>query len=172
MDEVWKYIDGYGKRYQISTMGSVRAIYKYRRSRILKPMMNKDGYLQVNLSDGNKIKHHRVHRLVANAFIDNPNNYSSINHKDFNKTNNCIDNLEWCTTAYNLQYGSERRIGKKVSNVPRLSATDVIHIRKNCVPYSETNNIAVFAKKYKVSKCCISNICSGKSWKHIKEDDK
>lgn len=71
----------------------------------LKPSISNTGYLRVSLSN-NDVKHKRflVHRLVAETFIPNPNNYPQVNHKDENKTNNCVENLEWCTPLYNLNY--------------------------------------------------------------------
>ena len=87
---------------------------------IIKPYMQTDGYLQVKLVDDNGISHSmKVHTLVADTFISNPNDYTDINHKDEDKTNNCVENLEWCSRSYNINYGtrnkkaSEKLKGKK-----------------------------------------------------------
>ena len=101
VEEIWKDIEGYEGKYQVSNMGRVKNI---RRNYILTPSRTSWGYLQVTLD--NTTKHHRVHTLVANAFIPNPDNYTEINHKDENKQNNFADNLEWCTRRYNLNYGN------------------------------------------------------------------
>ena len=120
MEEIWKDIviekngvsyDFSGK-YQVSNMGRVKSLIdnhgKYR-EHILKPRLNKENkYLQVRLFKGSKGKEFTVHRLVANAFIPNPNNLPIVNHKDENPSNNCVDNLEWCTNEYNLNYGTSR----------------------------------------------------------------
>lgn len=102
MEEVWKPIFDF-PRYSISNLGRVRSTYSYK---ILKLKKCRDGYLKVCLCK-NKSKYYVfVHRLVANAFITNPNRYPIINHKDENKANNCYTNLEWCTQKYNVNYGT------------------------------------------------------------------
>ena len=105
--EVWLDIKGYEHKYQISNMGQVRAL-NYRRTgqtRLIDIKHNK-GYAEVALWKNSSRKMCRVHRLVAEAFIPNPNNLPQINHKDENKLNNRMDNLEWCTQAYNNIYGT------------------------------------------------------------------
>ena len=100
--EEWKPIKGFEGRYEVSNMGRVRNAVKILRQR------QKIRYFQVILSDGNKNRKTRmVHRLVAEAFVDNPNPdiYKQVNHKDEDKHNNRADNLEWCTAKYNLSYG-------------------------------------------------------------------
>lgn len=127
MDEIWKTLDGiieYGTFYEVSNFGNVRSIdrvTKYSdgriakfKGRILKGAKDKDGYKQVNLCKNGKCNSFQVHRLVALAFIPNPNNFSEINHKDECKDNNCILNLEWCDRKYNCNYGTRNeRIHKK-----------------------------------------------------------
>ena len=88
----------------------------------MKPMVATNGYLIACLWKNNKQKKFVIHRLVANAFIDNPNNYEEVNHLDEDKTNNRIDNLEWCSHKYNMNYGNVRnkisksKIGKEPWN--------------------------------------------------------
>jgi hypothetical protein len=98
--EIWKKIEGY-ENYSVSTYGRVRN----KRGKELSPI-NINGYNYVSLVNGNIYKKCRIHRLVAQAFIPNPNNYPVVNHKDEDKSNNHIDNLEWCTIEYNTNYGS------------------------------------------------------------------
>ena len=90
------------------------------KGKFLKATPNKSGHLQVNLYDEDgRSKHMLVHRLVAEAFIDNPENLPCINHKDEDKTNNCISNLEWCTVAYNNSYSNlEENLYRKTGNYP------------------------------------------------------
>ena len=125
MTEEWKTIEGYD-RYEISSLGHIRSKVRNKdEGRILKPMVNRFGYLQVFLYKGKgdiKGKSHRIHRLVAEHFIPNPSNLPCINHKYEDKLNNCIDNLEWCTHQYNDSYGTRgERISKKVRNHPGMS---------------------------------------------------
>lgn len=115
MDEIWKDIKDYENLYQGSNLGRVKSI-KFGKERILKTFKNKDGYLQVGLWKNNKRKIFLVHRLVAQAFLDNPNNLPEVNHKDENKLNNVVSNLEWCNRTYNVNYGTAiERMIKTVS---------------------------------------------------------
>ena len=109
-EEIWKDIQGYEGRYQISNLGNVKSL-NYRnskRSQNLVPKVNNYGYKWVELSNGIERKQLLIHRLVALAFIDNPLNYPIINHKDENPLNCTADNLEWCTNKYNVEYSMER----------------------------------------------------------------
>lgn len=123
--EIWKPIKGYEGYYEISNKGNVRSLNRYIlrkghkkpvfwESKILKPHINLQGYYSVALSDkDHNRKRKRINRLVAEAFIPNPDNLTRVNHKDENKTNNNVENLEWCTTQYNNTYGTRmERIAK------------------------------------------------------------
>lgn len=103
----WKHIDGYGGKYEVSSTGDIRTIRRQgTNARILKQHVDKNGYRLIALCKDGKYKTHLVHRLVANAFINNPNDYPCVNHKDEDKSNNCVENLEWCTYSYNNTYGT------------------------------------------------------------------
>ena len=109
MSELWKCIVGYGGDYEISNYGNVRT--KRRKGSAggeLKQKTDKKGYRYVNLCKDGKYKRYLVHRLVADAFIENPNRYPCVNHKDERKENNHVDNLEWCSYKYNNNYGTAR----------------------------------------------------------------
>lgn len=115
-NEVWKDIVGYEGLYQISNLGRVKSLKRYVNhpkggvkvvpEKIKGLFYQKDGRPRVELSKGNLNRKFLVYRLVAQAFIPNPNNYPCINHKDENPTNNSIENLEWCTHKYNMNYGT------------------------------------------------------------------
>lgn len=107
MNEIWKEIDD---RYSVSNLGRIKSNYA-NKERILKPTQDVCGYLRVDLRHGETRKSMMVHRLVALAFIENtdPENFKEVNHKDEDKTNNCADNLEWCNTLYNCNYGTRNQ---------------------------------------------------------------
>ena len=118
MIEEWRPVVGYEGLYEVSNTGQIRSFDRYvkysngrihlHKGKVLSPIKDKDGYLQVNLCYNGKIHQIKVHRIVAQAFIPNPNNLPQVNHKDEDKTNNSVDNLEWCTVKYNNNYGSRK----------------------------------------------------------------
>lgn len=108
MQEIWRDVEGYEGLYQVSNMRRVKSL-NYNRSgkeRVLKQRKNKWGYLRVVLCKDGDYKNYRTHRLVAQVFIPNPENYPEVNHIDEDKTNNAVDNLEWCSSKYNCNYGT------------------------------------------------------------------
>lgn len=131
-EEIWKNIRNYEDYYEVSNFGRVRSKnriieqeckgkkvnFTYKGS-ILKQQLINSGYYVVSLSKSSIQKKFLVHRLVAETFLDNPKNYSQINHVDENKLNNNLDNLEWCNAKYNILYNNRaikigRKLGKKV----------------------------------------------------------
>lgn len=110
MDEIFEDIKGYEGKYQISNLGRVKSLprkvkqsngYEYNiKERFLKISLHLNGYSGITLNSNGK-KRFLIHRLVAEHFIENPNNLPQVNHKDLDKTNNKKDNLEWCTKSYN-----------------------------------------------------------------------
>ena len=109
-----KNVVGYEGIYGITSCGKV---WSYRNEKFLTPLVGKDGYLFVHLYKDGKMKNYKIHRLVAEAYIPNSENLPQINHKDENKTNNCLQNLEWCDASYNINYGTRN---KKVSNSKKI----------------------------------------------------
>ena len=109
--EIYKDIEGYEGLYQISNYGNVKSLNykKTGKDGLLKPQYDSDGYCQVSLYKHHKGKSFPIHRLVAEHFIDNPDNLYEVNHKDENKLNNCVDNLEWCSHEYNCNYGTRNK---------------------------------------------------------------
>lgn len=116
MNEIWKPVNGYEDLYEVSNYGRVRCI---KNGYIKKTYTQKNGYVSIHLSKNDITKNYLIHRLVALAFIQNndPTNKTEVNHKDEDKTNNCADNLEWCTRSYNMSYGGAvKRMAQKHSN--------------------------------------------------------
>ena len=119
--EEWRDIVGYENLYQISNLGNVKSL-KYGKERILKPAKDGKKYSIVNLCKQGKMKTYKVHRLVAQAFIPNPNNFRELNHIDEDKTNNCVSNLEYCDSKHNCNYGTRnKRIAESNINHPNKS---------------------------------------------------
>lgn len=106
MEEIWKPIEGFEERYEISNCGNVASLkYGGRDSwGLLVPKKNNKGYLWVELWKDKKRSCFLIHRLVAQAFLENENGYDIVNHKDENPLNNHVENLEWCTHLYNVRY--------------------------------------------------------------------
>jgi len=134
MQEIWENIENF-ENYQISNLGNV----KNNKGKILKGWVTR-GYHYVSLLNNGIKKKYRVHRLVAKAFIDNPDDLPCINHKDENKLNNCVDNLEWCTQKENLDkyFAPRRPVGYKTKiTKPKISN---YHNCKKVLQYDLNNN--------------------------------
>lgn len=134
IEEVWKDIPNFEGRYMVSNLGRVKSIkYRHHDKIQILSQENERQYKRVTLySKDGKRKWYRVHRLVAQCFIPNPNNYKEINHKDENPSNNCVDNLEWCDRSYNINYGDRN---KKVASKRN----------KSIIQFDKNNN---FIKQY------------------------
>ena len=118
--EIWKDIQGYEGKYQVSNLGRVKSLNYHRsgKERILKYLINTRGYLTTMLYKNGIGKNVRINRLVAQAFIENPENLPEVNHIDEDKTNNRVGNLEWCSHEYNTNFGTrnERIMFKRIVN--------------------------------------------------------
>lgn len=147
--EEWKSIPGYEGLYEISSYGRVKSLdryvkvksksYRLQKGKMLSPIKNKYGYLQVFLCCNGKYKIISVHRLVAIAFLPNPDNLPIINHKNEDKSDNRVENLEWCNHKYNSNYngvlkkrsqrmkdnGIYEKIGLKRTKYPELIGLDI-----------------------------------------------
>ena len=142
--EHWKEIAGYEGLYEVSDKGRVKSL-KYGKEKILKPSNNPRGYLQVCLyKDGNR-KQLLVHRLAAEAFIQNPNNLETVNHKDEDKTNNTVGNLEWMTLEDNIIYSQARQVQMFDKKTGELLAT---------FPSTREAERVTGIDQSSISKCC------------------
>lgn len=132
-----KDVKGYEGFYKVDDCGNVYSLKRATtKGGVISPQKTHNGYYRVGLSKNGKLKHHFVHRIVADAFIPNPYNLSQINHKDENKTNNGVDNLEWCEQLYNVRYGTGikrqvlKRTGVKHSEERKTKISQTLKGRK------------------------------------------
>ena len=154
--EEWKEIIGYENSYWISNLGNVKSKRKQ-----LKLTINKDGYYIVNLSKKGKSKVFNVHRLVAIHFIKNPNNLEQVNHKDENKLNNCVSNLEWCTLQQNHNYGTRNtRTGISQRNNSRSKAVLQYDLNMNFI--QEFPSVSEIQRQFMFNHNNIIRCCNGK----------
>lgn len=116
---IWKPIKGYEGVYEVSDNGDVRR----NNGKILKPKVEKNGYVRFHLSHKGVARSVSAHRIVAEAFIDNPNHHKTVNHKDENKRNNSVSNLEWCDMRYQNTYGVGAIRRNKAKEKPVLQYT-------------------------------------------------
>lgn len=187
--ENWKDIQGYEGFYQVSDCGNVKSlardvynprgtVIRHMEEKILVQCIDNHGYARVNLYLNGKMKSIFVHRLVATAFIENPENKPMINHKDENPLNNCVDNLEWCTASYNANYGtrnariSQIRRSYKLGNAPSARAVFCVELNKtfDCAKRVE-EELGIWGTS-------ITRICKGKAkttggfhWRYADEND-
>lgn len=149
MQEIWKDIKGYERLYQVSNFGRIKSI-KNNKEKILKLCANNKGYLCINLCRDKKLKRFLVHRLVAEAFINNFDNKPFVNHLDCNPSNNQVTNLEMCTQKENIQYciNLGRNYTRKVYQFSLLG--EFLREYKSITEANKITNISVSH----ISQCC------------------
>ena len=171
--ENWKDIQGYEGFYQVSDCGNVKSLARdvynprgnvyHLEEKILVPLLNSKGYQFVHLYKNGTSKAILIHRLVALAFIPNPENKPMINHKDENPLNNCVNNLEWCTAQYNANYGTrneriiQNRRSYKLGDNPKAKAVFCVELNKtfDCAKRAE--------KELGIWGTSIIKVCKGKA---------
>lgn len=169
-NEIWKDIKGFEGLYAVSNLGRVKSYAKWKgafwkEEHIMSQKISRRGYCCVSLSKENKKRDAGVHRLVAENFIDNPLNKPQVNHKDTNKNNNNVSNLEWNTSHENLIHayanGLKRQDGEYHAT-GRLTWKNVRDIRRR---YMKGESATILGEEYGVDRGHIRNICYGKFWK-------
>ena len=164
--EIWKDIQGYEGSYQVSSLGRIRSLPRknHLTYSFMRPFYNENGYKCISLYKNN-IKHNfYIHRLVASTFLPNPKNLSQVNHKDYRRGNNYVDNLEWISMRENIAY-SYCNSPKKPVNQYRLDGSFVK--RWNCI--SDVSKIG--AHRSDIAKCCrgILKQSKGYKWRYTNE---
>lgn len=160
-NEVWKPVNGYEERYLVSTEGQV---YSITRKKIMKPLEDEKGYLRVELRCGNKRKVKKIHRIVAETFIENQLSKKEINHKDGNKQNNTIENLEWCTRSENLihAYSSGLKKQRTKAVIMRTIGGEFIKMFQSQTEAEQITGVC----QGSISRCCLgrSKTAGGYVW--------
>ena len=161
--EIWKPIPGYENFYEVSNMGHIKSVYRYKK--ILKPMISNSGYKRVDLFKKGVRKQVSVHRIVAEVFVANPFNKTFVNHKNEIKTDNRADNLEWVTHKENCNYGTaiQRRLAhtdysnRTINNANQIKACSkpILQYSKNGEFIRAWNSASECAR---INGWCISNI--------------
>lgn len=166
MEEIWKPIPGYEGFYEASAYGRIRSVeriaigrwgHNHRKSHVLSPNDVHDGYQQVKFSIDGEKSQQLVHRLVAAAFIPNPNNLPQVNHKDGNHRNNSVENLEWCTASENSRHRSrilDKWVGRPKKPVKCIDTGTIYessHHAGRALQISAGNIFAVCQGKYQTA---------------------
>ena len=165
-EEIWCPVKNYESLYEVSDQGRVKSL-KFGKERILKQGRMPNGYLLVCLYNNGEKKSCKVHRLVAQTFIPNPDNLPEVNHKDENKENNSVQNLEWCDRKYNQNYGTgiQRMAEKKSKQVLQFTKSgEFVREWKSAMDVQRT--IGYFNNS--ISNCCNGKLKSayGYIWKY------
>lgn len=161
MKETWKFCKGYEGLYRISNFGSV---FSVRNNRLLSAR-NVRGYLSVSLCKNGNEKHFYIHRLVAEAFISNPNDWPEVNHKDGDKANNCVNNLEWCTRKYNSKHAHVvLKSFKRTSKRGRVLCVETGDVFESTQDVGRKTNISGAAVR--MTLCGKNQTCAGYHWEY------
>ena len=165
--EHWKAIAGFEGIYEISDQGRVKSL-KYGKEKILKPWNDGWGYLKINLCKDGHVKMLKIHRLVAEAFVQNPNNLDTVNHKDEVKTNNVASNLEWMSQKDNNNYGTRnKRIAEALSKQVQMFDKSTGELLATFPSLAEAERVTGIDDG-NISQCCLGKLKSagGYVWKY------
>ena len=167
--EQWRDVVGYEGLYQVSNMGRVKNISYGDGAKIRKPVLNTPAYFSMVLYKDSKPTATRIHVLVAKAFIPNPEIKLVVNHRDGNKLNNRVDNLEWVTQSENLQHAYDTGLKKSGHEHSRakLTVEQVRYIREVCIPDDRAFGFNALARKFNVSASNIERVYKRERYKNV-----
>lgn len=167
--EIWKDIDNF-TNYKISNLGN---IYNKKLKRNMKTFISQNGYITTNIKIKNHQYHLKNHKIVAQMFINNPNNYPCVNHIDGNKLNNKFDNLEWCTYSENMKHAVKNNLYKTKYGKSKINQYDLnnkfIKIWDSIKEIEDFYNVSHTAIRY----CCIGKMktCKNFKWKYADDNN-
>jgi hypothetical protein len=168
LDETMKPLVGYEGLYSVTSYGRVWSHERRKaKSGWRKVVLNPYGYQHVNLSKKGFVKLFRVHRLVATTFLPNPNNFPQVNHIDGVKTNNRVDNLEWCDAKYNQQHARNIGLHRNQARGERHGSAKLSYDKAELIraaDYSKRGSVEVMARKYGVTHGTLLSIRKGITW--------
>lgn len=178
-EEEWRDVVGYESSYEVSSYGKIKSIERRCASkngktrkvpeRIMKPKIDRYGYSAIHLSKNGERRDFTIHRLVALAFIPNPENLPQVNHKDGDKLDNRVDSLEWCSAQYNVQHSFDNGLQKVPCGTDRpffkMSDEKVREVRKRYA--TEGISLVKLAKDYDICPQTLHSIILLKTWKHV-----
>lgn len=176
--EIWKDVPNYEGLYKVSNLGNIKSL-NYNKTGvecILKPNKDVKGYLYINLYKNGKRKTYKVHRLVATAFLQNPDNLPSINHKNECKNDNRLENLEWCDSKYNSNYGTrtKRIIEARNKNCSYGAEKPIVQLSKDGIKINTYKSIMEASRQTGINRgnigsCCKGKLknCGGYIWKYL-----
>lgn len=167
-DEEWRNIEGYEGRYQVSNFGRIKSFTRGK-GKIFKVKSSPNGYYLTHLTKNSQTKTFRVHRLVAQEFIPNPENKPFVNHKDGKKWNNLAENLEWVTQKENNIHAHKIGLSKPptASQKAEFTEDDIRYIRENIKIGDKVFGQLAMARKFGVSPASIRQIITGKTYKYV-----
>jgi len=170
-NEIWKEVKGYENHYWISNFGRLKTNNHYGSGRdaIMKPAKDGSGYLRTALTKNKRLVTIKMHRLVAESFIENPYNKEEVNHINGIKTDNRAVNLEWVTRQENIKHSIENNLqyvlkGEEIGTA-KLTEKEVLQIRSKFIP--RVYGRKKLASEYNVKPCTIKDIVLRRSWKHV-----
>ena len=181
MTEIWKDIKGYEGFYQVSNIGKIRSVdrlvhnprygFQKLKGKLLSASPNSHGYPQIGLTQKGKRKTLKVHSLVALYFLDKISNKNEVNHKDGDKLNNRVENLEWCTRSENILHAFAFDLKEKpkgeLNGQSKITKAEVIEIREMYKGRGKGLSLAKIALIYNLGSTQVSRIIKKQSWRHV-----